>query len=273
MTDLDPGGSNLPGKSEQSRKDRSVMRDLLVTLLQWAYFIFGFLIFFAPFYLIVLLLPPFRTRMFQWLNHYFYRGFFGLFRLLIPALGWHIDPKIKQLRSAVIICNHTSYIDSILMISLFKRHNTIVKERLFHIPIFGWMIRMFGYLPSTAGGALGNLLIRRTETLCAEMAKGTNVFVFPEGTRSRDGSIGTFHPGAFKIARLCRSPIDVTYIRNAEKLFQPGRFLFNTGSRAPITLTYLGRIDPDYDRPGFSISKLMENCRAMMEQERSTKRS
>ena len=178
MTDLDPGGSNLPGKSKQSRKDRSVMRDLLVTLLQWAYFIFGFLIFFAPFYLIVLLLPPFRTRMFQWLNHYFYRGFFGLFRLLIPGLGWHIDPKIKQLRSSVIICNHISYIDSILMISLFKRHNTIVKERLFHIPIFGWMIRMFGYLPSTAGGALGELADSTDRNLMCRHGKGDKCFRF-----------------------------------------------------------------------------------------------
>lgn len=238
--------------------------DILITLTLWGYFTLGFVVCFAPFYLIALLLPPWRSRLFQGLNHYFYRGFFRLCRLLIPNLPWRIDPTIPDLRSSVIICNHISYIDSILLISLFKRHSTIVKERLFHMPILGGLLKISGYIPSTSSGSLAELMIRRMETLCQELSRGAVLLVFPEGTRRRNGTIGDFNAGAFKIARLCRLPIHVIYIRNSNLLFKPGRFLFNTGSRHTISLNKIGCIDPDYDAPDFSLQAMIDQAQAMM---------
>ena len=47
-----------------------------------------------------------------------------------------------------------------------------------------------GYLPATATGRFAGLMLARMETMPAYLASGGNLFVFPEGTRSRDGQVG-----------------------------------------------------------------------------------
>jgi 1-acyl-sn-glycerol-3-phosphate acyltransferase len=250
---------------QASSKWMSAAIDVSVTLVLWVYFTVGFILLFAPFYLFAAIFAANRRRAFQRLNHYFYRGFFMLCRLLAPRHSWRIDPAVGAIRSSVIVCNHASYIDPLLLIAQFAQHTTIVKSRLFRIPIFGWMLRLSGYLPSTTEEGLAELMIRRTQTLAADLAQGANLFVFPEGTRSRTGAIGRFNPGAFKIARLCRAPICVIVIRHTDRLFQPGRFRFNTCCANTISVELLARITPPYDSAAFSINGLMEQVRCLME--------
>ncbi len=239
--------------------------DLIVTLLLWIYFTVGFVVFFAPFYVLAAILNSERGRSFQRLNHFFYRGFFRLCRLTIPRHKWVIDPAVAAVRSAVVICNHVSYIDPLLMISLFPRHTTIVKNRLFQIPIFGWMLKMSGYLPADAKGPLAERMVEQLDGMPGFIAGGGNLFVFPEGTRSRNGFLGPLNPGAFKIARLCRAPLAVVRIENSDRLFTPGRFLFNTCRENTITVRLLARVTPSYDSPDFSVKELMARVRALLE--------
>ncbi|MDY0282811.1 MAG: hypothetical protein RBR35_19945, partial [Salinivirgaceae bacterium] len=93
--------------------------DLLATLLLWTYFTAGFAVLFAPFYVLAAMLASDRARAFQRLNHLFYRGFFRLCRITMPRQKWHIDPAMAAVRSTVVVCNHLSYIDPLLLISLF----------------------------------------------------------------------------------------------------------------------------------------------------------
>jgi 1-acyl-sn-glycerol-3-phosphate acyltransferase len=165
----------------------------------------------------------------------------------------------------VVIANHISYLDSILMVSMFKRHTTIVKADLFTIPIMGLMLRLSGYLPSAGTGHLAEILVQRTEDLPRTLAAGDNLFIFPEGTRSRDGTIGEFSPGAFKLARLCRTPIHVLRIRNSDRLFKPGRFLFQTCRRNTISIDLAAQMNPHYDSQDFSIDVLMKQARQAMD--------
>ena len=202
--------------------------DLVITLLLWTYYILGFVVLFAPFYLWAYLFSSNREQSFQKLTHRFFKGFFFLVRSLIPWNKWRIAEDVLKIRSSVIVCNHISYLDSILMISLFKRHKTIVKSRFFKIPVFRQVIELSGYIPSTSDGRLSDLIIRNMEEMDKYLASGGILFAFPEGTRSRDGTIGPLNKGVFKIARLCKKPIKVLFICNTGKLFQPGKFLFNT---------------------------------------------
>ena len=243
--------------------------DLVITLILWAYFTAGFVLFFSPFYLAAFLFSGNRERSFQRLNHRFYKGFFKLLRILVPATRWHIPDDVLSIRSSVIVCNHISYLDSILMISLFEQHRTIVKSRFFKIPIFRQVIELSGYIPSTSEGDLSDLIIRRIEEMDRFFEGGGNLFIFPEGTRSRGGAIGPLNKGAFKIARLSRRPIKVLFVHNTDKLFQPGRFLFNTCFEGTISVEALAGIAPDYQRERFSISELMTEVRSLLETEQS----
>ena len=132
------------------------------------------------------------------------------------------------------------------------------------MPIFGWMLKQSGYVPSTSEGKLSELVIEYIDTMGGYLASGGNLFIFPEGTRSRDGSIGRLNKGAFKIARLCRTPIQVLYVNNTNKLFTPGKFLFNTMVANTITVEQIAGIEPDYQSESFSISELMFRVRTLL---------
>jgi len=240
----------------------------MVTLLLWGYFTLGFLIIFSPFYLAAYLFSENCENSFQRLNHQFYKGFFFLIRIFIPGQKWHIDGGIKSIRSSVIVCNHLSYLDPLLLISLYPRHKTIVKSTFFSVPIFGWMLKRSGYIPSTSEGRLSELMIDSFDTMDDFLVSGGNLFIFPEGTRSRNGTIGRFNKGAFKIARLCQTPIKVLYIRNTNKLFTPGKFLFNTLVSNTITVEPITGIEPDYQSDKFSISELMSQIRSLLENQK-----
>jgi 1-acyl-sn-glycerol-3-phosphate acyltransferase len=107
-------------------------------------------------------------------------------------------------------------------------------------------------------------MIERIDAMDGYLASGGNLFIFPEGTRSRDGSVGRLNKGAFKIARLCRKPIRILYIRNTNKLFTPGKFLFNTWVSNTITVEQITSLMPDYKSGDFSISELVSQVRSLL---------
>jgi len=241
----------------------ALLRDFLVTILCWTWFIAGFFLVFSWRYLACVLFAEDRQTCFQRQNSRFYRVLFRILRTTAPAHQWEIDRKATAIRAAVIICNHLSYLDPLLMIALFEKHRTIVKNRFFGMPVFGWIIRKSGYFP--AGGEDGDtkIMLDQMETMEEFLHNGGNLFVFPEGTRSGNDRINTLNRGALKIARMCRAPIYVLQLTNTDKLFTPGRFLFNTGIRNTITLKILGRITPDYDRQTPSAAMLEEQVMNM----------
>jgi 1-acyl-sn-glycerol-3-phosphate acyltransferase len=233
----------------------TVCRDTGVTLLLWLYFTIGFVVFFLPFYLGAFFLKSSPEAAFQRLNHYFYRAFFQWLRLLMPGLTIRIDPALRRLRGAVVVSNHHSYLDPLLFQSIFERQTTIVKSSFFQVPIFGWFIKTAGYMPASAEGPFGELMLQRMATLRAFFSSGGVMFVFPEGTRRPGRPIGELHEGAFKIARRCQVPLAVARLRNTERVFAPGRFLFRTTDPVKIEIDLVETFNAD---PGGEMLKVAE---------------
>jgi 1-acyl-sn-glycerol-3-phosphate acyltransferase len=236
------------------------LSDFVVTMICWTYFTLGFVVFFSVRYLAAYLFSPQRALAFQRLTSSFYRGFFRLVRFIAPRHKWKIDEQITDLTSSVIICNHLSYLDPILLISLLKHQKTIVKTKFFKVPIFGWLIRNAGYFPADGEGKFARMMIEQVEQMDSYLAGGGNLFVFPEGTRSRDDEIGSLSQGALKIARLCQVPIFVLRLAGTENLFAPGKFFFNTQVDNIVTLTIVDCIEPD-SRSRQSLGKLENRIR------------
>lgn len=218
--------------------------DLGVTLTCWLYFTLGFIVFFSPFYIASGLFSSRKTAAFQRYNRAFYRGFFFLLRHLAPQQHWQIDPRIGTLRGAIVVCNHRSYLDPLLLIAQLQRATTVVKSLFFTLPIFGWVIRTAGYIPATATGRQAGVLLAQLEEMPAYFAAGGTLFIFPEGTRSRDGRISALHPGALKLARRFGVPVHVLSVKNTERLFTPGTFLFAASSPNAISLRWCATIPP-----------------------------
>jgi len=234
--------------------------DFFIPLICWIYYIPGYLLFFAPAHLAMFIFSKNRELSWQKLNHLFFKIFFRLLHAITPGLSFHIADKVRSIRSAVIVCNHVSYLDPILLISLFERQKTIAKRTFFKLPVFGWILKTSGYIPSTLNGNPD--MIRRIEDMGAYLASGGNLFIFPEGSRSRDGRIGRFNKSAFKIAANCNASICVLYIQNTDVLFPPGSFRFNTCISNTIRVELIGCIEPDNKQT--SVSDLAERARTLM---------
>ena len=217
--------------------------DLALTLAAWMYFTGAFV---AGFWLLYALACLRRNRLrrmfaFQRLNHWYYRGFFALIRVLAPARQWRIDERLGESRGRVILCNHLSYLDPLLMMAALPHGLTLVKPVFFRFPIFGRVLKRAGYIP--AGGDPG-LMLDQMAGLKACLEAGGNFFLFPEGTRSRTGALMPLQPGALKLARQSGAELAVFRIKGTGTLFPPGRFLFNAAG-GEISIRLVGRVKPD----------------------------
>lgn len=246
---------------------RSIQRvtDFLITLLLWLYFMFGFLILFFFFYLPTHLFSATKAQSLQKLIHDHMKYFFKLTKWLIPRTDFLIQEEVPKIHSSVIVCNHLSYLDPILIVSLFPKQRTIVKSSFFKVPIFGWFLKKAGYIPSAGSEMLGPAMIKNLEAVKEHLAAGGNLFVFPEGTRSRDGKLNPFNKGVFSIARYCNAPLKLILLKNTDKLFPPGSFSFNTHDFNKIKVELIGSLIPDYKSKDFSINAVADQARTLFE--------
>jgi len=105
---------------------------------------------------------------------------------------------------AVYLCNHQSFLDPMLMSFALRRPmNYMARDSLFRFPVFKQIIRSLNAFPVRRGkadvGALKEAMRR--------LKSGGQVVIFPEGTRTHDGRIGPFLPGA---AVLCQRAAEWT---------------------------------------------------------------
>lgn len=241
------------------------VKDFIITVTLWIYYIIGFFVLFSPFYLYAFFFSSRREEAFQKLNHWLHRLFFSLLRAMVPKARWRISDEVKGLRSSIIIANHLSFLDPILFVSLFEKQKTIVRSNYFKLPVFGWILKTSGYIPSATEGPFMEDMIDQIKYMKDYLSEGGNLFIFPEGTRSFNGRLSPFDKGAFRIAKLSNSPIKVVFIRNTGKLFPPGKFLFNTCDENVIVVELAGTLEPTYESENFTLSGLMAEARTLME--------
>ncbi len=131
--------------------------------------------------------------------------------------------------------NHQSALDiPAVLVALEGRVNFLAKRSLFDIPVFGWVLRLNGYVPLSRKNArkdharLQNMLVglnRRPVSFC----------VFPEGTRSKDGQMLPFSRGALKICKRSGLAVVPFSISGSLAAHARGRFFVYPGD---IHLTF-----------------------------------
>lgn len=101
-------------------------------------------------------------------------------------------------RRAVVVSNHESNADAFLLSHLPWEMKWLSKSSLFRIPFFGWCMRMAGDIPLSRGER--NSTSAAMEMAASWLKKDMAVMVFPEGTRSPNGTMLPFKDGAFRLA-------------------------------------------------------------------------
>ena len=107
--------------------------------------------------------------------------------------------KIKKGKPYVIVANHQSLLDILVLLAGLPLHfKFIARRELFWIPFFGWHLWLARYIPLKRGDPeSGKVCLAKARSW---VRRGVNVVFFPEGTRSPDGQIHEFKAGAFKLA-------------------------------------------------------------------------
>ena len=143
------------------------------------------------------LVPEFLLRFMAWvLVHTVYRV-----RLV------HAE-RIPLDGAAVLVCNHVSYVDAIVIMAESPRPiRFVMDQQIFRSPFFGWVFRHAKAIPIAPAHEDPAALTTAYDACSAALAEGDLVCIFPEGKLTRTGEMNPFRRGVTEI--LKRSPVSV----------------------------------------------------------------
>ncbi|MEP9376976.1 lysophospholipid acyltransferase family protein [Aquabacter sp. CN5-332] len=105
----------------------------------------------------------------------------------------------------LVAAKHQSAWETLALLLLFKDPTFILKRELTWIPIFGWYLARAGMIPVDRG-AKAVALKTMTERAVAELAKGRQILIFPEGTRRPPGAPPQYKFGVAHLYASLRVP-------------------------------------------------------------------
>lgn len=160
----------------------------------------------------------------------------------------------------VVVPNHQTFADPVLVtIPIRRRVYYMAWRRLFQIPLLGRFIRLLRAFPVDLDARDPSAVREARRRLVDEDAV---VMIFPEGGRSKDGTLGRFHMGAFRLAASLGVPALPVTIAGGHASWPPGRRLPRRGR---ITITYHPPLSIDAGAdPRAAARDLAERARAVI---------
>ncbi len=127
--------------------------------------------------------------------------------------------NVDDSRGGLLLVNHQSFLDPMLVAVLLSRPiSYLARDSLFKLPVVGWILRNTHVIPISRESARGGSIRIAIERL----NEGFLVGIFPEGTRSADGTVGRFRPGFLALARRTSQPIYPVGIAGATRAMPRG---------------------------------------------------
>ena len=154
-------------------------------------------------------------------------------RLMCTLNGIQVDVEglehVRRDRAQVFVANHQGFFDIFALSGFLPvQIRWVAKSSLFKIPFVGWAIAASGYIPVVRGDRKKSYqaFVATIEKLKA----GNSIVIFPEGTRSEDGTIGPFKKGGLLLSVRSGAPlVPVTLlgtgniIKKGSGIIRPGR--------------------------------------------------
>ncbi len=193
-------GASCPGKTTSFIAHSSSVK-FLITLFIWSLIAslacLSCVLAFPAWLLVPTRWDP-QGRRFSWIGHHVW----GLLPFRLNPF-WRLRLEglehLKDLSSPLLLLpNHQSMVDVLAILALPLPLKWITHSRFFQVPALGYFMGKAGYIGvDTRDLSSARAMIRRAIAL---LEGGSHVALFPEGTRSGDGEVGTFLMGPFRIA-------------------------------------------------------------------------
>lgn len=177
---------------------------------------------------------------------------------------WEMHVKglenIDKKRTYVIVSNHQSLADIVVLYQTKMQFKWVAKENLFKVPFIGWSLSLAKHIQLSRGDFSS---IKHVYRLAAEWLRGgMSVLFFPEGTRSETSDMRDFQNGAFKLAIKEGAPVLPIFLEGTGNCIPKGSWLFEV--KSPCNVTVL----PAIETSGYAASdfaRLRDDARAAME--------
>jgi 1-acyl-sn-glycerol-3-phosphate acyltransferase len=254
--------TTVPGRiSERERAGESNPLVLAIyNLLYWPYLLSTCALLFVPALLIFLVTAPFdpKRRALHW-----YTCLWGSHYLAwAPLAGVRVEgiEHAKAAGPCIYVSNHQSMVDILAVFALRMPFLWVSKVENFYVPFLGWNMWLNHYVPLRRGYLPS---IMRMVRMCQRrIREGHSLFVFPEGTRSPNGNLIPFYPGAFRLAVRNRVPI-VPVVMDGTQVILPKKQLFIRPR--PVIVRVLEPVNPEM--VGNDYKRLLEVVRTRMQDE------
>jgi 1-acyl-sn-glycerol-3-phosphate acyltransferase len=153
---------------------------------------------------IFLLLPEYLLRFVAWIASRF------MYRFKVKG-----DEAIPTEGAAVIVCNHVSFVDALLLQAASPRPiHFIMDHKIFAIPVIGWLFKLAGAIPIAPqkdDPATYAAAFAHAENVLTE---GDLLGIFPEGGITRDGQVAEFKGGIMKVLERHPAPVIPMALQN-----------------------------------------------------------
>jgi len=149
--------------------------------------------------------------------------------------------RLNQLKGAVLIANHPTLIDVVLIMALLENVNCIVKSSLWQSPFLGGVMRAAAYISNA------NDPEQLLDDCAQVLSRGENIIIFPEGTRTVDDSQLKFQRGTAHIILHAKAKVQPILINCEPPTLKKGDPWYKIPARKPhFTLQVLPAIEPEH---------------------------
>ncbi len=196
------------------------------------------------------LVPEFLMRFLSWVLVR------GLYRLRLHGIEEHVPDD----GAALIVCNHVSYMDALILAASIPRPvRFVMYYKIFNIPVMSWIFRTAGAIPIAGAKEDPTLMRKAFDEIDAALAAGELVGIFPEGALTKDGQMAPFKSGVEHILQRAREnghpvPVVPMALRNmwtsmwSRRDGRLGRMRVPRRFRAPVEVIARAPIaDPNVD--------------------------
>jgi 1-acyl-sn-glycerol-3-phosphate acyltransferase len=202
---------------------------------------------------------PFDRRKF--LLHKFTCFWASLYTWLNPAWPVTIEgrEKIRRDEAYVMVANHLSLLDILVLFRLFNHFKWVSKIENFRVPFIGWNMSLNRYIKLRRGDR--DSVIEMMQASGRALEEGNSIMMFPEGTRSPTGQMRAFKPGAFELALAKKRPILPIVIQGTADALPKRGFVLQ--GRHPVRISVLDEI-PATAFEGASAEQIGEQTRELI---------
>ena len=125
------------------------------------------------------------------------------------------DEHIPSQGAALLVCNHVSFVDPILLMAASPRPiRFIMDQQIFKMPVLGWFFRLAKAIPIASQREDPGTYALAFERARAVLADGELLCIFPEGAITRDGRLGEFKGGVMKLLETNPVPVVPLALQN-----------------------------------------------------------